>query len=99
MPASRRYGRGVTFIPGAREIRDPQAETDRLAWLREDPPWREWGVRHPGGTVTVRVDGHPFQSRQEAESVRTGCDEDCEWCGGGPHGLVCRDREDWRDAP
>lgn len=41
MPASRRYGRGVTFIPGAREIRDPQAETDRLAALRSGVPTSE----------------------------------------------------------
>ncbi len=84
----------MTFIPGAREIRDPQAETERLAALRDDPPWREWGVRHPGGRVTVRVDGHAFPSRGEAQHELAGCDE----CDGGPHVLVWRDRQQWQEA-
>lgn len=88
----------MDHIPGAREIRDPQAEIERLAALRDDPrddpPWREWGVRHPDGRVTVEVDGHAFPSKTAAQHELAGCDE----CDGGPHVLVWRDRQQWQEA-
>jgi hypothetical protein len=62
-----------------------------------EPPQREWGVRHPGGKVTVRVDGHAFPGRLSADETRNDCDQDCEWCDGGSHVLVMRDRQPWRD--
>ena len=88
-------------IPGARPI-DPDEELNRLIREREDPPQREWGVRHPGGKVTVRVDGHAFPSLGAAETERAASAEDCEWCDGGPHLLVYRDKQPWqelRDSP
>ena len=78
--------------PGIREI-DPDAEAARLAEARKDPPGRVWGVDHPDGKVTVRIDGHPFPSRGAALAERLKCDEDCDSCDGGRHTLV------WRDTP
>ena len=86
----------MTFPPGWREIPDPEAEIRRLADARLDPPGREWGVQHPGGKVTVQVDGHPFPARITAETERAACEQDCEWCDGGTHALVMRDRQGWR---
>ena len=86
----------MTFLPGARAIPDPEAEMERLARERLDPPGREWGIRHPGGKVTVRIDGHAFPSRLEAEHAAA--DQDCEWCDGGTHILVYRDRQAWREV-
>jgi hypothetical protein len=82
-------------IPGARRI-DPDEEAARLARQRLDPPGREWAVRHPGGKVTVRIDGHAFPGRTSADDERIALDGDCEWCDGGTHALVCRDRQPWR---
>ena len=85
-------------IPGARRI-DPDAEAERLGRERLDPPWREWGIRHPDGNVTVHITGQAFDSRIRAEMEREACDRDCDSCDGGPHTLVYRDRQPWRDAP
>jgi len=76
---------------------NPDEEAARLARERLDPPGREWGVRHPGGKVTVMVDGHAFPGRLSAGEALAECGLDCEWCDGGPHGLVYRDRQPWRD--
>ena len=78
--------------PGIREI-DPDAEAARLAEARKDPPGRVWGIDHPDGQVTVRIDGCPFPSRAAADAERRKCDEDCDSCDGGRHTLV------WRGAP
>ena len=75
---------------------DPEAEIRRLADERLDPPGREWGVQHPGGKVTVRVDGHAFPGRMSAEKERAACEQDCGCCDGGTHILVMRDRQQWR---
>ena len=88
----------MTFLPGIRRI-DPDAEAERLARARLDPPGREWGVRHPNGKVTVFITGHAFRSRAEAEAARVECAEDCDSCDGGAHTLVYRDRQAWRNAP
>jgi hypothetical protein len=85
-------------IPGARHI-NPDEETARLIRQRLDPPGREWGVRHPGGKITVHITGHAFDSRIAAQAERAACDHDCEWCDGGTHTLVYRDGQPWRDAP
>ena len=85
----------MTFMPGAREIPDPEAEMERLARERMDPPQREWGIRHPDGRVTVEITGHAIGSRSEAERIRAECDADCD-CDGGTHTLVMRDRQQWR---
>jgi len=82
--------------PQARRI-DPDAEADRLARARLDPPGREWGIRHPSSGVTVQVDGHAFPGRLSAGEARDECDRDCDFCDGGIHGLVYRDRQPWRD--
>jgi hypothetical protein len=86
----------MNFPPGIRRI-NPDEEAARLARDRLDPPGREWGVRHPGGKVTVFIDGHAFPSRSEAETERTASDQDCDSCHGGTHTLVCRDRQPWRE--
>ena len=81
--------------PGSRAI-DPQAEADRLAEARRDPPGRVWGVHHPYTSpqlVTVRVDGHPFPGRAAADEERRKLDGYCEWCESKAHSLV------WRDTP
>lgn len=78
---------------------NPDAEAARLARERLDPPEREWGIRHPGGKVTVRVDGHAFPGRLSAEMALAECAGDCEWCDGGTHVLVYRDRQPWREVP
>ncbi len=85
----------MTVHPGIRRI-DPDAEVRRLAGERADPPGREWGVRHPNGKVTVRIDGHAFPSRPAAETERARNDLDCGECDGGTHTLLCRDRQQWR---
>lgn len=84
--------------PGARRI-DPEEEAARLARQRLDPPGREWAVRHPGGKITVQCDGHAFDMRITAERELPAPDDECEWCDGGPHVLVCRDRRAWQTAP
>jgi hypothetical protein len=83
-------------IPGAREV-SPAAEAARFAAARLDPPAREWGVRHPEGYVSVAVTGQAYLSRRAADAVRAGYEADCEWCDGGPHSLVWRDRPEWMD--
>jgi len=87
----------MTVIPDARRI-DIGAEAERLAAERNDPPSREWGVKHPGGKVTVRADGHAFLSRLIADGERWNADRDCGECAGGTHTLVYRDKPMWRDA-
>lgn len=85
--------------PGFRLI-DPGAEAERIIVDRQDPPWREWAVRHPNGKVTVQVDGHTFPGRGSADEQRVACErEECDSCDGGPHALVYRDRQPWRDEP
>jgi len=86
----------MTIPPGIRRV-NPDEEAARLARDRLDPPGREWGIRHPGGKITVFIDGHAFGSRLSAETERTGRDQDCDTCNGGPHVLVCRDRQQWRE--
>jgi len=84
-------------------IPDPQAEMERLAEARKDPPGRVWGVRHPQGDglgpgrVSVHVTGHPFGSRFEAALERDALNSDCEYCERGQHILVYRDTPPWRD--
>lgn len=65
------------FTPGTiREIPDAQAEMERLAEARRDPPGRVWGVKHPRlatdlaseDCVTVQADGKPFGTREAAEA-------------------------------
>ena len=87
----------MTHVPGIRPI-DPDAEAARLARERLDPPGREWAIRHPGGKITVRIDGHAFPGRITAETERAASDEDCEWCDGGTHALTYRDQPAWREA-
>ena len=82
----------MTFPPGFREIPDPEAEMERL-----DPPGREWAIRHPGGKITVQIDGHAFPGRITAERELPAPDDECEWCDGGTHTLTYRDRQQWRD--
>ena len=84
-------------IPGIRRI-DPDAEAARLTRERQDPPGREWAIRHPGGKITVQVDGHAYFSRVAAEQDLPAPGDDCEWCDGGTHTLACRDRQAWREA-
>ena len=86
----------MNLPPGFREIPDPQAEIRRLADERIDPPRREWGIRHPDGTITVRVDGHAYPDRGPAETERAACEQDCDSCDGGTHTLVYRDRQSWQ---
>jgi hypothetical protein len=86
----------MTHVPGIRPV-DPDAEADRLARERLDPPGREWAIRHPGGKITVQCDGHAYPMRITAERERAASDEDCEWCDGGTHTLIYRDRQAWRD--
>jgi hypothetical protein len=45
---------------------------------------------------TVRIDGHAFPSRGEADAERAACDEDCDSCDGGTHTLIYRDKQAWR---
>ena len=89
---------GVDLPPGFK-LTDPGTEAERIAVDRADPPWREWAVRHPGGKVTVRIDGHAFPGRAAAEEERFACEVDCEWCDGGTHALMYRDRQPWQNAP
>jgi hypothetical protein len=79
---------------------DPDAEADRLARERLDPPGREWAVRHPNGKVTVRIDGHAFPGRASASEALAECERspDCDSCDGGAHVLVYRDRQPWRES-
>lgn len=86
----------MTMPPGFRAIPDPEAEVRRLAGEREDPAWREWAVRHPGGKITVRIDGHPFMMRPGAEAEAATLNQDCEWCDGGTHVAVYRDKTPWQ---
>lgn len=72
---------------------DLNAEMARLAEARKDPPGRVWAVAHPGGIVTVRVDGHPFGSRVAADKDRLLRDGNCECCDSEAHWLL------WRDTP
>ena len=88
----------MTLPPGARAI-DPAAEAERLAADRLGPPAREWGVRHPGGHVSVSITGQAFISARAADQQRADCDERCDWCEGGAHTLVWRDRPPWREWP
>lgn len=88
----------MATLPGIRHI-NPDDETARLTRERLDPPNREWAIRHPGGKVTVRIDGHAFPGRTSADEERAASDEDCEWCDGGAHILVYRDRQPWQTAP
>jgi hypothetical protein len=93
------------FPPGTlRPIRDPQAEVERLARVRIDPPGRVWGVRHSEGLglgperVSVHITGQPFGSRYLACLERDALNSDCDYCeAGGTHTLVYRDTPDWRD--
>lgn len=86
-------------IPGARRI-NPDEEAARLARERQDPPNREWAVRHPNGKITVSIGGHPFMTRAAAEEDRATCERgECDTCDGGPHTLAYRDRQPWREAP
>jgi hypothetical protein len=78
---------------------DPDAEAARLIAGRGDPPGLVWGVRHPGGKVTVRHDGFAFPLRIMAEAERDCCDALCDWCEGGKHALAARDTLPWRDVP
>lgn len=87
----------MAHAPGIRPV-DPQAEADRLARERLDPPGREWAIRHPGGKTTVQCDGHAYFSRISAEKDLPAPGDECEWCDGGPHVLVYRDRRAWREA-
>jgi hypothetical protein len=86
------------LFPPMRPITDPEAEVERLARERTDPPSREWGVRHPDGRITVHVTGQAFESHSRAEATREACDRDCGECDGGTHTLVMRDKQPWRDA-
>lgn len=83
-------------LPGIRRIPDPQAEMERLAEARKDQPGRDWGVRHPDGKVTVRIDGHAFRSRREADAERAVCDSECDSCDGGTHYLAWRAVQGWQ---
>lgn len=87
----------MTIPPGIRRI-DPDAEAARLARERLDPPGREWAIRHPGGKITVQIDGHAYPARITAERELPGPGDECEWCDGGTHALVYRDRQAWREA-
>lgn len=86
-------------LPPGFKLIDPDTEAERVIADRQDPPWREWAVRHPNGKVTVRVDGHAFPDRTSADDERIALDGDCEWCDGGTHSLACRDRQPWQAAP
>ena len=79
---------------------DPDAEAARLAEARDDPPSREWGIRHPDGSVSVFITGHAYASRRQAEAARRGMEIECD-CAGDPgeHRLVYRDKPPWQDAP
>lgn len=85
----------MTDLRGIRRI-DPGAEAERLARARLDPPGREWGIRHPGGRITVHITGQAFESRVTADRERAQCDQDCDSCDGGTHALVYRDKQPWR---
>jgi hypothetical protein len=59
----------------------------------------DYGVRHPDGSVTVMVTGHPFPSREQAEADAREMDGPgrfghCESCGAddgsGAHIVVSR---------
>ena len=61
----------------------------------------DYAVLHPDGRVSVRIDGHAFGSRDEAECEAGACDEDCDFCDGGRHGIMSRQVGEWlvvRDA-
>jgi len=83
-------------LPSGFKLINPDSETERVIADRQDPPWREWAVRHPNGKVTVQIDGHAFPACPAAETERITCEQDCDSCDGGPHTLVCRDRQPWR---
>lgn len=78
-------------------LMNPRTRAATKRTVATNPSGREWGIRHPGGKVTVQVDGHAFPGRRSAEAGRAECDEDCEWCDGGVHVLVYRDRPQWRE--
>lgn len=89
----------MTQPPGTlRPIPDPQAEMERLAEARKDPPGREWGVRHPTGYVTAGGTA----SRGEVARWCDAWNRDCPHCGPEPHRinghtLAYRDPSPWRD--
>lgn len=64
-----------------------------------EPRRFDYGIRHPDGSVTVMVTGHPFPSREQAEAEARELDgpsrfDHCESCGAddgsGAHVIVSR---------
>ena len=65
----------------------------------------DYGVRHPGGLVSVHITGQPFISREQAELEAAECDAGnrfghCEQCGEdaglGKHEVVSRQVGLWQ---